>query len=522
MDDNDDFDFDFENLGSETVNIQTLVTSTIMKNPKIIEVFQEISQQDASILEKKTNSFFKTTLKIDEITLIIYLCALMYENDIMPNYINSITEKLNMKIAINDLKNTAKNFINVLLNKKTDNLVGGSNFNFNSLKQILLHIAACLFISSMLYTDYKYYNDYLIPSTEKAINLVAKYKRIIGKVTDFDTQCNNFVPDSVLYINEYGINGFSALYKLSSCLASSENNIFFDENISKYNEILENSQNQNQNGLVPLESLNQVVVFTKIQEMDDFTNTICNKKILNKEDLYDAIKNTNNLLDTPNSVLVQRLTDINKKNTINIDESDIDEKSFFSTFKKGVKFMTDTGKLLYGVAGEFGGSPTVNPIDGFVIDIKKFLTVKVRQLEDLKIKSQRDFEDAVTEINNLITDVYAVTYMISILTFINSIVAKLLTYYFLLIFKKMTNLKLTNGNGSQLEVGDDQLQIENERLQIEDERLQIEDDPSKGGKGRTRRKRRKVMKRMKTMKRMKRMKTIKRKKQIKRKKSIKK
>ena len=531
MDDNEHFDF--ENLGSETVNIQTLVTFTIMKNPKIIEVFQETSQQDANILEKKTNSFFKTTLKIDEITLIIYLCALMYENEIMPNYINSILEKLNMKIDINDLKNTANNFINVLLNKNPDNLVGGSNFNFNSLKQILLHIAACLFISSILYADYKYYNEYLVPSTEKAINLVADYKQKIKKVTNFDTQCNKFVPDSVLYLDKYGINGFSALYKLSGCLA--ESNVLYPDFIDEYNKKSKDlaNKNQYQYALVPLESSNsetsnQLVTVqfnSDIQHVNDFSNSIYNRQLSTPAETAEYKIYLETLINTPDSDFFKKVTNGANLNTINIDESVNNEKTFLGTFQKAKNFITDTGKVITSVFREVTTTgtvvPSVNPLQGVVRTLKDYLTLKLREVEDLERDSKRSVEDSLRDINRVIADVYDLTYMIGILSFINSIVARLLKYYFLLIFKKMTNLRLTNGNGSQLEVGDDKLQLGDDQLQIENEQLQIEDEP-KGGKGRTRRKRRKVMKRMKTMKRMKRMKTIKRKKQIKRKKSIKK
>jgi hypothetical protein len=539
MSDNDHFDF--ENLGSDTVNIQTLVTRTIMKNPKIMEVFQETSQQDASILEKKTNSFFKTTLKIDEITLIIYLCALMYENDIMPNYINSILEKLNMKIDINDLKNSANNFINILLNKKTDNLIGGSNFNFNSVKQILLHIAACLFISSILYADYVYYNNYIVPSTENAISTFAKYKQKIRKVTNFDTQCNKFVPDSVLYLDKYGVNGFSTLYKLSGCLASPENNILFSDFISEYNEKSENLASQNQYALVPLKSSNsetsnqlQIIQFNSdIQHVNDFSNSLYNRQLSSPAEIAQYKKYLQDKIDTPDNEFFKEITNVANLNTINIDESVNNEKTVVGTFQTVMGFLSDSGKVIVSLAKEVSNTgkvaTSVNPLQGVTRTLKDYLTAKFREVQDLELASRRNVEDSLKEINRVIEDVYAVVYMIGILSFINSIVARLLKYYFLLIFKKMTNLRLTDGNGSQLEagddksqIGDDQLQIENEQLQIENERLQIEDDPSKGGKGRTRRKRRKAMKRMKTMKRMKKMKTIKRKKQIKRKKSIKK
>jgi hypothetical protein len=532
MDDNDHFDF--ENLGSETVNIQTLVTRTIMKNPKIMEVFQETSQQDASILEKKTNRFFKTTLKIDEITLIIYLCALMYENDIMPNYINSILEKLNMKIDINDLKNSANNFINVLLSKKTDNLVGGSNFNFNSVKQILLHIAACLFISSILYADYKYYNDYIVPSTENAINIVAEFKQKIRKVTNFDTQCNKFVPDSVLYLDKYGVNGFSTLYKLSGCLASPENNVLFPDFIVPYNEKSEDLANQNQYALVPLESSNsemsnqlQIIQFNSdIQHVNDFSNSIYNRQLSSPAEIVQYKKYLQDKINTPDNEFFKEITNVANLNTINIDESANNEKTVVGTFQTVIDFLADSGKVIVSVAKEISNNgkvaTSVNPLQGVTRTLKDYLEAKLREVQDLELASKRSVEDSLKKINRVIEDVYAVVYMIGILSFINSIVARLLKYYFLLIFKKMTNLKLTNGNGSQLEAGDDKLEVGDDQLQIENEQLQIEDDPSKGGKGRTRRKRRKAMKRMKTMKRMKRMKTIKRKKQIKRKKSIKK
>jgi hypothetical protein len=504
----------FKNLGSATLNIQSLVTYTIGENPKIIEVFEETSQQDASILEKKTNSFFKTTLKIDENTLIIYLCALMYENDIMPNYINSILEKLNMKIDINDLKNSANNYINFLLNKTPDNLVGGSNFNFNTVKQILLHIAACFFICSVLYTDYIYYYNYIVPSTENAISVFAKYKEKIRIVTNFDTQCNMFVPDHVLYFDKYGINGFSTLYKLAGCLASPENNVLFPDFIVPYNkkskDLASQNQyaNQNQYALVTVtnnEPSNQIIQFNSdIQTVNDFANSIYNRQVSSNQEIVEYINDLERIIRTPDEEFFQEITNVANLNTINIDKSDNDN---LSILQKGWNFMGDTGKVIISIAKEIANGKianSVNPLHGVTRSIKDFLRVKLMELEDLQRASKRNIESSLIEINRVIEDVNAFLYMAPILFTINSIVANLLIYYFLLIFKKMTNLKFTNGNGSQLEleVGDDQLQIENE--------------PLKGGKGRTRRKRRKVMKKMKTtMKRMKKMKTMKRKKSIK-------
>jgi len=544
----DNENFDSKNLGSETVNIQTLITFTIMKNPKIIEVFQQITQQDANILEKKTNNFFNITLKIDEITLIIYLCALMYENDIIPNYINLILEKLNMKIDINDLKNTANNFIN-FLNNKNNNLVGGSKFNFDSIKNILLNIAACLFISSVLYIDYTYYTQNIVPSTERVIGLVSDFKQKLERVTKSDTLCNAYASDYVLYIDKYGFKGFSELYKLSSCLATSpENNPFFDDFIMEYNSKSEDLAIQNQYALVPLESSNsemskQVVLVqfnNDIQIYNDFTNTIYNKQISSKEDLDKYIVDIKNLINIPHDELVKQLTNSKKQNTINVDENVVDEKSFLSTFKKGYNFISDTGKVIGSIYRDIvdsgGVVPAINPLDQYVRTIQFYLTSKLRELEDLKRKSERQFEDYTTEINYVIKDVFAVTYMIGIFTFINLIVSGLLKYYFFSIYTKLSNIKLTEGTQLQLEdkqlqLEDKQLQLEDKQLQLEDKQLQLEDkqlqtdEQAKGGNSTTRRKRRKTMKRKKTIKRkkqIKRKKTIKRKKQIKRKKSIKK
>jgi hypothetical protein len=506
MDNNEKFDS--ENLGSETVNIQTLITFTIMKNPKIIEAFQQIAQQDADILEKKTNSFFNITFKIDEITLIIYLCVLMYENDIMPNYINLILEKLNMKIDINDLKNTANNFISFLKNKN-NNLVGGSKFNLNSIKKILLHIAACLFISTVMYTDYNFYVKNVVPSTERVIRLVSDFKQKFERVTQSDTLCDTYASDYVLYIDKYGFKGFSELYKLSSCLATSpENNPFFDDFIMEYNAKSEDLAIQNQYALVPLESSNtkqlEIVQFNSdIQIYNDFTNTIYNKQISSKADLDKYIVDIKNLINIPHDELVKQLTNRNKQNTINVDETVIDEKTL-STFKKGYDFISDTTKVIFsiysGIIDSGGVVHAINPLDEYVRTFQLYLTSKLRELEDLKIKSERQLEDYITEINFVIKDVFAVTYMMGYFMFFNAIVAGLLKYYFFSIFKKLFNKKLTEGNGY-----------------IEDAQIQTNNSLQTKGGNFTTRKKRKNVKRVKTIKRKK----ITKKKQIKRKKSIK-
>jgi hypothetical protein len=99
-------------LAYSNISVPTIVTYTILKQPEIITIMNKINKIDVSILERKISNFIGNNILNDEssIVLIIFLCSLMYKNNIFPQYINDILKQLNINnVSVQELQENSEN-----------------------------------------------------------------------------------------------------------------------------------------------------------------------------------------------------------------------------------------------------------------------------------------------------------------------------------------------------------------------------------------------------------------------------
>ena len=138
------------NINDEYISdgILTLISYTLITNPKIFNVINKILSTDSKILQQKLNTFFDQDIDPIDGHSIIYLCTLMYNNETIPNYICNILKKLDININKSELQTNANNFINFIIKNE---IIGGKKSNtfkniFNILKQISLLLTAVVIL----------------------------------------------------------------------------------------------------------------------------------------------------------------------------------------------------------------------------------------------------------------------------------------------------------------------------------------------------------------------------------------
>lgn len=494
------------NINDEYISdgILTLISYTLITNPKIFNVINKILSTDSKILQQKLNTFFDQDIDPIDGHSIIYLCTLMYNNETIPNYICNILKKLDININKSELQTNANNFINFIIKNE---IIGGKKSNtfkniFNILKQISLLLTAVV----ILYFEYTYLTQNLIPTLQETSTTTINYFNRLNSVLEDLPSCQNIPVDPMAaYIGKYGVVNFDKLFQIANCLAlNRENNPVIDEII----------RSRDASGPIPGENFNEMYASFTLVPIDyvfekDYPNNYKEnfKKdldlvITNEEALSEIIQKTNELtvkvydiikkdvpiidskaaLDTymgnikglsemPKSELERLLFPNIEEFEIKVDSNNDINSHLNSKVAGAFEFVSDTLKLgmnLLNTAQAKGiAVNAINPFNSYIWTLQKYLKMEYRRLEDIKKQTERDFEDMRSDISQIIQNGMDLINVLPWLLFFNSIVSSILAYFFYLVYYKLHQNKgqysITNG-----------------------EQLGIEDVPRGGKKRRTR------------------------------------
>jgi hypothetical protein len=486
--------------------ITTLISYTLITNPDIFNTLNKILSIDSKILQQKLDTFFEQDIDPLDGYSIIYLCTLMYNNETMPNYICNILEKLEINISKSELQTNANNFINFIIKNKT---IGGEKSNaFKNIFVILKQISLFLIAVVILYFEYTYFNQNLIPTLQETSITVNNYYNRLDTVLKELTSCQNMpVNPMASYIGKYGITKFDKLYQIANCLSlNRENNPVIDDmirsrdaqhiNKEKYTEMYPSF------ALVPIDYVFEENYPAKYKEdfkkdLDLVTN---NEKMLPQiiqktneltVKVYEIIKkdvpsidsrasldtymeNIKGLSEMPASELERLLFPNTQEFEIKVDSNNNDESNFKSKLSSAFEFVTDTVKLgmnLINTAHSKGiNVKAVNPFNAYIWTLQKYLKIEYRRLEDIKTKTERDFEDMRTEISRIIKNTLDLINYLPWLLFFNTIVTSILVHFSYVVYYKLYLNKNEN----------------REQPAIENNGFAIEDVPKGGKKRRTR------------------------------------
>jgi len=412
-------------LAYSNISVPTKVSLTILKQSEIITIMNDINKIDVSILERKISDFIGNNELKDEssIVLITFLCCLMYKNDIFPQYIYDVLKEMNITdVSIEELKQNSENFINMLL----DNSIGGGKkggANFNVIYGALWNISFVLIIS--LY-DYYYLTNEAIPKIyEKAINMVRETISISQNMNN----CEYIqIPPTIRYLDKYVINknfGVENIYRSLSCIANRDmdnylqDEIFMPQNIQKSNfavvfsDIEKKSKQITEDiashSLVPegykFDVQQQIVLLnTQLQPvLSNIENT------MNELMVYKDIDNENLDLDKT-MVQLKRYEEMSEDELLNLlyPQTDIISKkktgmSETSIIANAYEFAKDTFSLLYytsqKVAEETGNINAIDITKQWIWIFKDYIVQKIRDIEDIKRKTDRNISDFIKEAN---------------------------------------------------------------------------------------------------------------------------
>jgi hypothetical protein len=413
-------------LAYSNISVPTKVSLTILKQSEIITIMNDINKIDVSILERKISDFIgNNELLKDEssIVLITFLCCLMYKNDIFPQYIYDVLKEMNITdVSIEELKQNSENLINMLLG----NSIGGGKkggANFNVIYGALWNISFVLIIS--LY-DYYYLTNKAIPKIyEKAINIVSETISISQNMNN----CEYIqIPPTIRYLDKYVINknfGVENIYRSLSCIANRDmdnylqDEIFMPQNIQKSNfavvfsDIEKKSKQITEDiathSLVP-EGYNfdvqQQIVLLNTQLQPVLSNI---ENTMNELMVYKDLDNENLDLDKT-MVQLKRYEEMSEDELLNLlyPQTDIISKkktgmSETSIIANAYEFAKDTFSLLYytsqKVAEETGNINAIDITKQWIWIFKDYIVQKIRDIEDIKRKTDRNISDFIKEAN---------------------------------------------------------------------------------------------------------------------------
>lgn len=462
--------------------IMTLISYTLINNPEIFNVINKILSTDAKILAQKLNTFFEEDIEPLDGYSIIYLCTLMYNNDIMPNYICNILKELDVEISKNELQTNANNFINFIIKNQT---VGGEKSNaFKNIFSTLKQISLLLTVIVILYFEHTFFTQNLMPTFQKTSSTVINYYDRLNTVLKDMPSCQNIpIHPMAAYIGKYGITNFDKLFQIANCLAINRiNNPVIDSMISSresYSPI--NTEKYTSFALVPIGHVfeenypekykedfrkdldlvanNEEMVPKVIEKTNELSVKVYKfiktavPNVDSKAALDKYMENIRQLSEMPTSELELLLFPNAEEFEIKVD-SNYDENSVLkSKLLYAFDFASDTVKLglnVFTTAKSKGMSvEAINPLKSYIWTLQKYLKMEYRRLEDIKKQTEREFEDIRTEISQIIQNGMDLIYILPWLIFINSIVSSILGYFSCLVYYKLYQNKgqraITNG-----------------------------------------------------------------------------
>jgi hypothetical protein len=444
-------------IDATNISIPSLISFAIIKQPEIIVKMTKINDIEFSVLQTKVKQFMNNNPFFDNpqnVIMTIFICNIMYKNDIVPKLIHDILSELNSNVTIEELKQNAESLINALTTSVKKGGQKGGNFS-----SIISHLTAIGYVIFVVSVDYWYINQN-IEIFVKDYNKALSYYKSISNINP--EKCNYIeIPEYISLLDDWNPkweNKISEIYKYTKCIANKDFNKYFyehsiSEKITNITAEINKVKNDTSTALVPVDSSTALVPFgLKSTEFNALISVRFNPTVIesefkykmtndgmwfDKEDTIEQLDNYINMdLKDLHNILFPKSNKINDE-TINnkINDETINNEIVDSFWGNTWENTINTGMRMINMVKK-----TVSPLELIYQEteiIRRIFKDIKRQVEDAHIKIQRDVEDTISDVNSIINRISGLIRTFIIIAGMNYRGFSVIGYYFNKMFKKL-------------------------------------------------------------------------------------
>ena len=398
------------------IAVPTLISIAMKEQPNINNIMIAINEIDPDVLQEKVKKFMKNDPEFNNylnVVLSVYLSTLMYENNIFPDFIHSVLVKVGINdITIEDLKLNSKLLINMLINKQTNNIIGGG---LEQIISILKQIWPLAFMILIIYTDYCVIVN---PNNKRIYEQAANTYETISLVVEPNKDCG-FVEIPV-YIElfakwnpEYKIDEY---YTALKCVSQKKMLSHLKENYEEFYPDFGTMPDDVETKMGDEKEMSTQLVpyIDKIKEKSgEMVNSlIVYNKENNKFDIDETLAQLTEYSEMSDEEIINRLFPDD-----NIFEEDVKPSGLMDKITDGFKLVQ---AVFNDIKRQTGISNAFTIKTSVARTIKKYCILKKRELQDNMRKMERTAEDYMSSIVESIEDITDLLSMLPWLFTINA------------------------------------------------------------------------------------------------------
>jgi hypothetical protein len=444
-------------IDATNISIPSLISFAIIKQPEIIVKMTKINDIEFSVLQTKVKQFMNNNPFFDNpqnVIMTIFICNIMYKNDIVPKLIHDILSELNSNVTIEELKQNAESLINALTTSVKKGGQKGGNFS-----SIISHLTAIGYVIFVISVDYWYINQNIKIFVEDYNKALSYYKSISNINPE---KCNYIeIPEYISLLDDWNPkweNKISEIYKYTKCIANKDFNKYFyehsiSEKITNITAEINKVKNDTSTALVPVDSSTALVPFgLKSTEFNALISVRFNPTVIesafkykmtndgmwfDKEDTIEQLDYYINMdLKDLHNILFPKNNKINDE-TINnkINDETINNEIVDSFWGNTWGNTINTGMRMINMVKK-----TVSPLELIYQETeiirRIFKDIKI-QVEDAHIKIQRDVENTISDVNSIINHISGLIRTFIIIAGMNYNGFRVIGHYFNKMFNKL-------------------------------------------------------------------------------------
>lgn len=431
------------------IAVPTLISMAMKEQPKINEIMETINQIDHDVLQQKVKNFMENDPEFDNylnVVLSVYLSTLMYENNIFPDFIHSVLVKIGINdITIDDLKLNSKLLINMLINKQTNNIIGGG---LEQIINILKKIWPLAFMILVIYADYCVIVN---PNNKRIYEQAANTYDTYSLFTESNKDCG-FVEIPV-YIElfakwnpEYKIDEY---YTALMCVSQKKMLSHLKENYEEFYPDFGTMPDDVETKMGDEKEMSTQLVpyIDKIKEKSgEMVNSlIVYNKENNKFNIEETLAQLTEYSEMSDEEIINRLFPDDK-----IFEEDVKQSGLMETITDGFKLLQ---AVFMDIKRQTGISTAFTIKTSVARTIKKYCILKKRELQDNMRKMERTAEDYMSSIVESIEDVSDLLSMLPWLMTINVAALSIFSLFIKNLLESINGRNGRNGSRDMLELG---------------------------------------------------------------------
>ena len=432
----------------------SLISIAIAKQPNIVTNFEKINKIDAITLQTKVKNFMDDdTLFNDQFKVIItvILSNLMYKNDIIPELVYDILIQLDeTNITIDELKDNSQRLIDSLVGNLNDEQKGGG---FGNIIGSLFSIGIVIYTTVLNYSLF----THIKPVVETTISDVLITSNTLMDTHKFltasDETCSDIpTPEILKAIDTIGMSDFkmARIYELLVCISNGRLNSiltekpeFIEKDIPEFTEQFAYTATSKALVEYRIQDKELVVLGRYLDTLDGILGGLIvydgtpNESNINVDQ---TLANFKHIASMPSSELSIMIQESPQKANTNINP--LSFKDILSNILSASS--NDIITFGYMVADKLMNTKRVlaiNIIDSYIYTIQDFCTQKVREIEDLKLTSERKLADFLKKVFRAIANLREFIRVAQHLIWLNGIACSIIIYYSRIMFKKVMDLR---------------------------------------------------------------------------------